>query len=79
MAFCLIKHGDKLTVTTNVSTGLAFIILKILMTCLQNFEQNDETYIELQCYTVLSYISSTSAEKKSLLIHEGNSFYKTRK
>jgi hypothetical protein len=29
--------------------------------------------MELQCYALLSYIASISAEKKPLLIHEENS------
>lgn len=58
---------------------MAIILLKILMTCVQNFEQNGGTYIELQCYTLLSYIFSTSAEKKPLLIDEENSILQKKK
>ena len=49
------------------------------MTCVQNFEQNGGTCIELQCYTLLSYIFSTSAEMKPLFIHEENSILQKNK
>jgi len=56
-----------LPLTTNISTGCGHHYIEYIMTCLQNFEQKGGTCFELQCYTLLSYIFSTSAEKKPLL------------
>lgn len=58
---------------------MAIVILKILMTCLQKFEQNGGTCMELQWYILLSYIVSVSAEKEPLLIYEENSILQKKK
>jgi hypothetical protein len=57
-----------LRLTANIGTGYGHHYIENIIDFLQNFEQNGGTCIELQCYTVLSYIFSTSAVNKPLLI-----------
>lgn len=65
--------------TTNIGTGCGHNFIEYINDFCAKFERNGGTCIELQCHTLLSYIFSTSAEKKPLLIHEENSVLQKKK